>query len=296
MTSDAATGPGAPDGLVVQARLAVLSDRLTACDSRIRRHDPEGVHQMRVTLRRLRSVLATFSPLFDTRTVAELRAELSWLAGELGSARDHDVIHARLAALAVGSDERALVEKISEEIAAAGTAALERSVLALDSTRYSDLRRAMTEFTSGPPWEPSGSTRADALHQLVLRDWRRLARRVKDVDADVQPPPAVLHDVRKSTKRLRYSAETLAPLSGKDAKRLARGAKRVQVELGELQDSAVTQAVLRDLVETPGRTPEELFILGGLGAQERLLSAQAEARWQVAWQKLARTRNRRWLT
>ena len=55
-------------------RLLELVDQLAIYESRIRHQEPGGVHQMRVTLRRLRSLLATFGPLFDDATVVGPRA------------------------------------------------------------------------------------------------------------------------------------------------------------------------------------------------------------------------------
>ncbi len=282
------------DGSVVAARLVELSDRLTRADSRIRRHEARGVHQMRVTLRRLRSILKTFGPLFDNNAVVSLRGELVWLAGELGAARDHEVVRDRLRVLAVAPDERALIEVESRD---AETAGVTRSLAALDSVRYTRLRHDLTAFAAAPPWAVDPPPPDDALRAYVRRDWKRLARRVRattDV-ADDADRHAELHRVRKSAKRLRYSSETLVPTYGADARRLARGAKRLQTELGDVQDSLVAQAWLRELAAAGDRPDDEIFILGGLSAQERLLAAQAEARWTTAWAKLDRKRNRRWL-
>src|SRR5688572_20832002 len=53
--------------------------------------DLEYLHQMRVALRRMRSAIGVFSPVLPEAPVFELRAELKWLAGRLGPARDWDV-------------------------------------------------------------------------------------------------------------------------------------------------------------------------------------------------------------
>jgi len=54
--------------------------------------DPEYLHQMRVALRRLRSALAVFAPLFPEPVISPARTELKWLANGLGPARDWDVL------------------------------------------------------------------------------------------------------------------------------------------------------------------------------------------------------------
>ena len=55
-----------------------------------------AIHQLRVTTRRLRSVLASFELVLDAETSRVARAELKWFAGVLGAARDVEVIRARL--------------------------------------------------------------------------------------------------------------------------------------------------------------------------------------------------------
>lgn len=254
---------------------------------------------MRVTLRRLRSILATFAPLFDADAVAPLRDELKWVAGELGGARDAEVVHKRLSSLVASPEERALAGRIGKELAAAEAAGVERSIAALDSDRYSELLRNLNVFVADPPWTPDEHGYVDDLpRRRVRRDWKRLRSRVESAHAAPKGAErqAAFHEVRKAAKRLRYSSETLVPEYGEDASRLARGARQVQTDLGELQDSAVAQGVLRELATAAGTPTDEVFVLGGLDAQERLLSAQAEAHWARAWAKLARKRNRRWLT
>ena len=60
-------------------------------DPDVRRDLPDAIHKMRVATRRLRSALATYRPVVDREAGDQLRAELKWLAGELGGARDAEV-------------------------------------------------------------------------------------------------------------------------------------------------------------------------------------------------------------
>ena len=59
---------------------------------------PEGVHQMRVGLRRLRAAMSVFSHLLHDAQTAAIKAELKWLAGELAPARELDVLVQRVVA------------------------------------------------------------------------------------------------------------------------------------------------------------------------------------------------------
>lgn len=283
---------------MIHERLVDLIARLPIYDSRIRRAEPDGVHKMRVTLRRLRSLLATFAPLFDADVVLSLREEVRWVAGELGGARDSAVVRKRLVDLARTPEERAAADRLLAELGETETNGLARAVAALDSERYTAVLRDLNSFAADPPWVSDLEGSVDEVQRRrVWRDWKRLRRRV-EAASDASSGDArqtALHEVRKAAKRLRYSTETLAPVHGDDAKRLARGAKRIQTELGEVQDSAVSQAVLLTSVETLAPGSHTAFVLGGLHAQDRLLSASAEARYTQAWAKLSRKKNRRWL-
>ena len=58
--------------------------------------DPEDLHQMRVSVRRMRASLKAARPLLDATWADDLRAELGWLGSALGPVRDLDVLLLRL--------------------------------------------------------------------------------------------------------------------------------------------------------------------------------------------------------
>src|SRR5262249_57099898 len=60
--------------------------------------DGEGVHQMRVGLRRLRAAISLFAALLRDAQSAAIKAELKWLTGELGPARELEVLMQRVIA------------------------------------------------------------------------------------------------------------------------------------------------------------------------------------------------------
>jgi inorganic triphosphatase YgiF len=65
---------------------------ITANETAVQRSDSEGVHQMRVGLRRLRAAISLFSKLFGDKQTERIKSELNWLRRrELSSARDLDV-------------------------------------------------------------------------------------------------------------------------------------------------------------------------------------------------------------
>ena len=108
---------------------------------------------MRVATRRLRSALTTFKPLFAAEVVRPLRGELKWLAGELGAARDAEVMRDRVRT-AVEAQEAA-VEAVrpprspTTELGQAYRSAHDRVLAELDGERYHDLLSASTGLS--PP-------------------------------------------------------------------------------------------------------------------------------------------------
>jgi CHAD domain-containing protein len=291
--------PVSPEALVVHERMVELVDELAVCDSGIRRRQGGGVHRMRVTLRRLRSLLATFAPLYDESGVAHLRDELKWLAAELGGARDAAVVRERLKAIASTPEEREVVARVDVELTDLEAAGVEHSIAALDSQRHSEMLRELTALVADPPWtEEARRPEEDLVRRRVLRDWKRLrkrARRADDAERDAGRREA-LHETRKAAKRLRYASEALRPAYRKDAARLARRAKGLQTGLGDIQDHAVARELLRELAAKPGRDAHDAFVLGTFHADEDPHWAEAEEQYAESWSALARKKNRRWLT
>jgi triphosphatase len=65
---------------------------LAANERGVRAGDAEGIHQMRVGLRRLRAAISIFGDIVRGRDTDALKQELKWLTEELGPARDLDVL------------------------------------------------------------------------------------------------------------------------------------------------------------------------------------------------------------
>ena len=73
--------------------------RLLDHDWRLRVALPDAaadVHQARVAMRRLRSLLQTFSVVLDPVWVQHVRSDLEWAGSPLGELRDADVLAVRL--------------------------------------------------------------------------------------------------------------------------------------------------------------------------------------------------------
>jgi CHAD domain-containing protein len=288
---------GSSAAALLTAYLRTQVRKLVSEDVRFRLGGEDAVHQLRVSCRRMRSVLRTFRPLLDVEWSEELRVELKWVANELGIARDSEVLLARL--------ERMLAELPPEQVLGPVAARLEQVVggrlaagvatttAVLDGDRYRALLERLVDAAWTPRTNPEADRKArDVVPGLIRNDWRRLARgvaRVRETHAAED-----YHQVRIAAKRLRYASEAAVPIFGAPAKRLATQAERVQEVLGEHQDAQVSEETLRVLAQSStGR--QVGFTLGLLHSREQTRARAARKLFEEIWPEVSRRRYRDWL-
>ncbi|MGK5631403.1 CHAD domain-containing protein [Streptomyces sp. URMC 123] len=283
-------GATAADEILAYARAQVAA--VIELDPAVRRDQPDAVHRMRVATRRLRSAFATHRKVLDRAATDPLRAELKWLAGELGVDRDHEVLTERLTARVDALPDTLLLGPVRARLRAWATAgrmsARERTLAALDSDRYLALLTALDAVLADPPLRPAAQQPAAAvLLRAVRKDYERLAARVERALA-LPPGPErdrALHEARKAAKRARYAAEAARPALGKPAKRFARRVKAVQQVLGDHQDAVVARGTLRDLAIKAHGAGETAFTWGLLHGQEEARAAERERELPAVWRK-----------
>lgn len=204
----------------------------------------EGVHQLRVALRRLRTALRCFRDRIGPATADALRAEARWLFSTLGGLRDLQLLLAS-PVLRTGDvpPSSALLERLQRRLEAARL----RVVKAAGSARTRRLMRRVQALEA-----ELAETAADASEQQAtlflaraLRVQRRRARRhAKRV---LTHDLSEVHALRKELKRLRYTAElavALFPRSRADALRFVRVLSRLQDVAGEFVDLAAAENTL----------------------------------------------------
>jgi CHAD domain-containing protein len=267
----------------VEVVLAYVRDQVAAIcryDPRVRRDEPDAVHQMRVATRRARSALQAFGGVIDRDMTRPLCAELKWLAAELGQARDTEVLLARLtaelaaipAALVVGPVQARITAHFTAELTQARRAALN----ALDGQRYLRLLDDLHALLADPPLTPLAERQAGkVLAKPVRRAARRLQRALVGV-AGAEDRDTAIHEARKVTKRARYAAEAAVPALGSTAKRQATQAKELQQLLGDHHDSVVARIVLLDLAQMARAAGEDTFTYGLMHQRQACQAATIE--------------------
>jgi CHAD domain-containing protein len=287
-------GEGATGLDVVRSAVATSTIRLVSHD-RIARagDDPEGVHQARVAVRRLRSDLRTFRPLVERRWADSLRVELRWLGRLLAPVRDAEVLGARLreriermASLELAS-AKVLLDGLETDLLAARRHLLE----GMDSRRYEELLLRLVRAALEPlPRRGLADRPAESLGSLMDRPWAKLSKSAAALGSGSSD--AALHATRIHAKRVRYGAEVLSPVFGKRAARFAVSAEALQGELGEHQDAVVAMAWLSDRgIEADDQVVA--FTAGRLAELEARSRDRARERWPKAWKRLERS-NRFW--
>ena len=239
-------------------------------DAVLNRSDPEGVHQFRVSLRRLRSALSAFATVLPPDDVAWLEREAKRLIGLLGPARDWDVfITETLPALrAARPDDDALAR-----LAAAADAERARAYEEAEALRAPDHTAFLLRFgqwieTAG--WR--GRTDSAVLDQPLGRLARRIldkrhARVLKRGRGFEQLSDSHLHRLRIVLKKLRYAGEFCAAQFPDGKPRLyIKAARRLQDDLGLLNDGAVAKRCLTELLHAH-RKSADIAALGMAAGQ-----------------------------
>ena len=207
--------------------------------------DVEGVHQMRIGIRRLRSALALFGKHLQPYASRHFEAELKRLGQVFGNARDWDVFCTQI-----------LPDAEQDEIAKCWLQLLRTPAEASRRAAYRELegeftRPAITALVLGMvAWaEPDDAGSPVAGDDALNRPIRKLApilldhmaRRVaKQGEHPRRRSAEELHDLRKALKKLRYSVDYLAVLyPTKPVKQHQKASKRLLMLLGTGTDAAM---------------------------------------------------------
>lgn len=210
------------------------------------------VHQSRVSVRRLRSTLRTFTGVLDPSWTGGLLPQLSWYADVLGEVRDLDVKRAWLGrSIWLVDDERIqamIMGHLGRQIEGARelfveARATETYVTMIDEIILLDASIRFTPDALGPARQVL-STSMNA----TWRDVQKARRR-----AQKHPTNETLHRLRIGLKRLQCACEVTGVIEGRPITRVALAAESAQQKLGVVHDEAVAASWLRGLVAAEPR-------------------------------------------
>ena len=240
-----------PEAAIADAFAAIVR----SCLRHFRRNEPaaagelsaEGVHQLRVAMRRLRSAFSLFRPVIAGPEADCLRDGVKALSGLLGQARDVDVTIALLRR--TGGDGKNASTEL-RRLKRARVAAYDALAAKLASDEVPGLFLDLAAWAEAGGWRdrPRAGRSLEAFAEERLgRLWRKVrkaGKRIADVDAEAR------HRLRIDVKKLRYASEFFAGLSLGGGRRLwkdfLKQLEQLQESLGALNDIEIAAQIASD--------------------------------------------------
>ena len=230
-----------PSGLAIRAVLRQIFAIWRANEAGVLSDiDTEFLHDLRVAVRRTRSVLGQLKGALPKRVGADLLERLGWLGRATGPLRDLDVFLLDLADLDLPVPDP-LLDLVRSRRALALTALAETLQGETYARLVADIGAVLSEE------HHKGKRASVPIRSLVGPRIVKLARRVAIDGSDLQSASDVeLHDLRKTCKKLRYLTEFFGGMYQPELRAacVAR-LKAAQTRLGTLQDLAVQVEHLR---------------------------------------------------
>jgi CHAD domain-containing protein len=242
-----AAGEDALDGF--RRVLANLADTIDAnLEGTIAATDPEFLHELRVAVRRTRSVLAQSRGVLPADVRQRFRESFGWLGSVTGRARDLDVYVLGWDGLIapIDAQDPGSLDKVRDELQARRLAAHRALANALRGETCHDVLTSWRQWLEGPGGDPSGRPLGPLVAQRTERAQERLLAHGRAITAE--SPAEDLHDLRKDAKKLRYLLECFGSLHPTKARKaFVDQLKALQDNLGDHQDAEVHLEHLREL-------------------------------------------------
>jgi CHAD domain-containing protein len=284
--------PARPDGAAepadpVHRAVAEQVGELLVWDRAVRADAYDAVHQMRVTIRKIRSLMADSGDLSGLSENAWILDELRELGNVLGAARDAEVLAERYQQALDKLPPELVRGRIHERLVDGARrryqTGLRRSLIAMRSHRYFRLLDALEARVAEAPAAVPGEEAAPVTLDAAYRKVRKAAKAAAQVEpGDEHERDLALHRIRKRAKRLRYTAAATG------ATQVSEQAKVIQTLLGDHQDSVVSREHLGHQAEAAHTAGEDTFTYGLLYQQEADLAERCRQQLDDALRKLAK--------
>ncbi|MCA2255567.1 CYTH and CHAD domain-containing protein [Mycobacterium intracellulare] len=273
----------------LQRAIAEQVRELLVWDRAVRADAYDSIHQMRVTTRKLRSLLRDYQDSFGLPDEGWVLDELRELAGILGMARDAEVLAERYERDLDGLASELVRGPVRERLVGGAQrryqTGLRRSLIAMRSQRYFRLLDSLEAIAVQTPGAASAEEQAPVTIEAAYKKVRKAAKAAAQVDRENPGDhhrDEAIHRIRKRAKRLRYTAAATG-----EAK-VSERAKAVQSLLGDHQDSVVSREHLRQEADVAHAAGEDTFTYGLLYQREADLAQRCRRELDGTLRKLAK--------
>lgn len=275
---------------------------LAGNEAAVRKGDSEGVHQMRVGLRRLRAAISVFKEIAQDERTEAIKGELKWLTGQLGPARDLDVlVEDALHPLHDEQPEKREIRVLQSDVQAKRERGYAQAKAAVESERYRKLVLDTALWLFAGPWSRLDDPLAQSALQreidgfapeVLRKRWKKIVKKSRKAD---ELDARGRHKLRIAVKKLRYSTGFFASLFAEKKQRKARGKfedllKTLQNALGKLNDIATHDKFADEMVQLGKCTKNDLqkaYAMGLLSGSEHRLAGACIAAAKKTGKKLA---------
>jgi len=237
--------------------------------------DLEGVHQMRVGLRRLRSALSLFKQLVEGPDLEKIKESLKWMSGELADARNFDVL-VRETLVPMEEKPPTGLDILERDAKARRDRGLARAQKLVSGPRYRRIVLDTGLWLTGGHWAVSDDDMkkdlrardlSDTAREILSERTAKVARKVKKVD---RLDDRKRHKLRIAVKKLRYAAGFFESLFGASAqKRFEARLKKLQAALGRLNDFRTHAQFARKAMRGRTQTKAGTYALGVVRGEEQ---------------------------
>jgi inorganic triphosphatase YgiF len=296
---DLAAGMSTRDGFRAVGRACLK--QIVGNEPALLKGDSEGVHQLRVGLRRLRAAISLFADILQDPQTPTIKDELKWLMGELGPARELDVLLKRVVAPVQKRHNRWNgIPTLSQELAEKREAALSRAQTAVKSARFRKLTLETAAWLEIGKWtEPQDDLvrdRGDLPVEIFASD--QLSRRWKKIRKKGEELARLnargRHKLRIQTKKVRYASEFFANVfadkqAARRRKKFLPALEHLQDALGDLNDIVVHEKLITAMAERNRHSGRKrVFAAGVLAGHEDARLDRAMAAATKAYAELAK--------
>jgi len=275
-----------PVSELLQQNLAAIAVRMASLQpALVDARRVEGLHQMRVSLRRLRALERIFRPYLGKKGLADLAIRARAFAKRLEAARDWDVFLEETLPAVMDSDVAPQRSAAFKSKAQADRAkAWANAARAISSPEFTLFLIDLMEAAVLAPWRKKAkqemslavSEFAPRVIDRALRKADRTSRRIRLDHA------AELHELRIALKKLRYPLQMFRDAYPKGLRKSYMALlSTLQDKLGAVNDAVVAQRLADDAAAGTGDNGMRLsgFVSGYKAAEAASAACEIEAAW-----------------
>jgi triphosphatase len=279
--------------VILRSCLKHLLDSIPAAEDG---RDPDGIHQLRVSLRRLRAALDLMRSVESLSRLDTLRADARWFAHNLGAAREWDIFETEtLPTIAKGCPTISGFEALGDVAQKRRSAAYNNVRMVLNDRRSAAFIIGLGGWIEARGWRSDvppeklgqlAEPTTNFAHRMLSAQHAKVLKRGKHFKSQAAEER---HRLRLAVKKLRYVVEFLLPLYdlGKPARRYSQKLAELQEELGSFNDMATTAALLSGL---GGECLDGATARAAIAGWQAHAMVGSEQRLRGAWSEFTKTK------